>query len=323
MRSTPLQHLPAFLAVAEHKSFTRAAAALGVSTSALSQAVRALEAQVGQALLARTTRSVSVTEAGQRLLEAAGPPMRQAASAVEAASASPGALIGTLRLAVPGISVEPVVGPMLATFTGRHPGMRLEVTVENRLTDIVAEGIDAGIRLVERVQRDMVAVRLTEAFRFVVVGSPSYFRAHPRPRHPRELERHALVGYRSPTTGALLPWELERMGRVWRVPITGPLLITNHDGLLVEAALQGLGLSYVAESSAAALLRAKKLELVLEDWATQVPGYFLYFPSRSRTSPALRAFIECAPRNLEKLSGRAIEPGPVRDPHGRWRRGGI
>jgi len=283
--------LPAFLAVAEHRSFTRAARALGVSTSALSQAVRALEAEVGTALLARTTRSVATTEAGRRLVEAASPALRELDRALEAAVTPDGEPSGSLRLSVPGISIRPVIAPLIAALVARHPRIRVDLDVDDRLVNIVTEGFDAGVRLVESVERDMTAVRLSGAFRFVVVGSPVYLARHGRPSHPRELSEHACIGFRSPTDGTLLPWDLERRGRVWKVPMAGALS-TNRDLALLELALNHAGLAYVSEAEARVALDEGRLEVVLDDWAPEVPGFFLYFPSRARTSPALRALLD-------------------------------
>lgn len=290
--SSALRHLPSFLAVAEFRNFTRAAQELNVSPSALSQSVRALEELVGAPLLARTTRSVSVTDAGRRLLEEAGPAVRQARAALQAAALPKGAVTGSLRLNVPGIAVAPVIAPLLERFAARHPGVSVQVIVENRLVDIVAEGFDAGVRLEEAVERDMIAVRLSRPFRFVVVGSPTYFARRGRPSHPRELSRHALIDYRSPTRGTLVPWDLERRGKTFHVPTHGAFS-TNHDGMLIEGALRGLGLAYVSETSVADHLGKGLLELTLEDWAPRVPGFFLYFPSRHQRSGPLRALMEC------------------------------
>jgi DNA-binding transcriptional LysR family regulator len=303
MAMPPVHLLPTFLAVAEHRSFTRAASALGVSTSAVSQAVRALEAHVGVPLLLRTTRSVSVTQAGQRLVESAGPALRGAVEALSSVGASSGEVVGHLRLNVPAIVVETVVGHLVTAFAAKHPRAKVDVWVEDRLVDIVAERFDAGVRLSEAMEKDMVSVRLTEPFRFVVVGSPSYLAARGRPSHPRQLPSHTLIGYRSPTTGAPYRWELERGRTAWEVPVDGPVW-TNHDGVMLELAARGLGLAYVAETSAQRFVEAGALEVVLDDWAPQVPGSFLYFPSRAQASPTLRAFIDCA-----KAEREAVRPG--------------
>lgn len=288
-----LRLLPLFLSVAEHGSFTRAAASLGVSTSAVSQAIRALEAAVGTPLLHRTTRSVSVTDAGQRLIAGAAPGLKQAIEAIESVASTSGEVVGALRLNVPSISVEPVLGPVLAVFLQKHPRVRVDVWVEDKLVDIAGARFDAGLRLSEVVERDMVSVRLTPAFRFVVVGSPRYLAARGRPTHPRQLSGHALIGYRSPTTGATYRWELERGRQAFEVPIDARVF-TNSDAMMVTLARRGVGLAYVAETSVLRLLAKGQLEVVLEQWAPEVPGQFLYFPSRSQVSAPLRAFIDCA-----------------------------
>ncbi|MDX2009618.1 MAG: LysR family transcriptional regulator [Myxococcaceae bacterium] len=311
MASPPVHLLPTFLAVAEHRSFTRAASALALSTSAVSQAVRALEAHVGVPLLHRTTRSVSVTEAGQRLAEAAAPALRDAVEALSSAAAAAGEVLGQLRLNVPAIVVETVVGPLVTAFLARHPRAKVDVWVDDRLVDIVAERFDAGVRLSEAMEKDMVSVRLSEPFRFVVVGSPGYLDARGRPSHPRQLGQHTLIGYRSPTTGAPYRWELERGAREWEVPVDGPVW-TNHDGVMLELASRGVGLAYVAEPSARRLLEVGALEVVLDAWAPRVPGSFLYFPSRAQASPTLRAFIACAKQELEARRPGAAGAQPPR-----------
>ena len=307
MPTPPLHLLPPFLAVAEHRSFTRAASSLGLSTSAVSQAVRALEAHVGVPLLLRTTRSVSVTEAGQRLVTVAAPALRTATEALSSASAAPGELLGQLRLNVPAIAVETVVGPLVTAFLARHPRVKVGVWVEDRLVDIVAERFDAGVRLSEAMEQDMVSVRLTEPFRFVVVGSPAYLAARGRPSHPRQLAAHTLIGYRSPTTGAPYRWELERGARQYEVPVDGPVW-TNHDAVLLELAARGVGLAYVAETSAQRLFARGALEVVLDAWAPWVPGAFLYFPSRTQASPTLKAFLTCARDALEARRRASVAP---------------
>jgi DNA-binding transcriptional LysR family regulator len=292
MDSAAWQHLPAFLAVVEHGGFTRAARSLGVSPSAVSQAVRALEASVGAPLLLRTTRSVSATEVGEQLLRRAAPAVKQVGEALEAAATPRGELSGSLRLTVPAIALPHVVMPMVERFSARHPRVLVDLSVENRLVNIVTERFDAGVRLEEVLARDMVTTRLSGPFRFVVVASPEYLSARGTPRHPRELASHSLIGYRSPTNGALIPWDLERRGVVHKVPMHGPLC-TNHEGVLLDAALRGLGMSYVAETTAADALGKGRLRVVLEAWAPEVPGFFLYYPSR-KTSANLRAFISAA-----------------------------
>jgi DNA-binding transcriptional LysR family regulator len=291
--SAVLPQLQVFLSVARLRSFSGAARELGVSPSAVSQAVRQLEARLRVVLFARTTRSVSVTEAGRRLLETAGPALGQALTALEEASAQPGEAVGRLRLSVPRTAVPLIITPVLPTFHARHPRVEVEVVIEDRLVDIVAEGYDAGVRLAESIERDMVQVRLTAASRFVVVGAPSYLAKHGTPERPEDLLRHECLTFRSTTTGARYAWELERGRRTWRVPVRGSV-VTNESQLATALAEQGLGLAYAFEATVAQALKHKRLQVVLEPWAALVPGFFLYFPSRAQRSGPLRLFVETA-----------------------------
>lgn len=293
MAFTPLNALNAFLAVARRRSFNAAAAELGVSPSALSQSVRQLEARLGATLLRRTTRSVALTEVGRRLFEASAPAITQALEALRATSAAAGEVTGRVRLSVPEIAVPEVIAPLLPAFLARHPGVEVEVRVEDRLVDVVAEELDGGIRLTEAIERDMVQVRLTGPFRYVVVGSPRYFARRGVPREPRDLLAHDCIGYRSPTTGALYPWELERGRRQWRVPVRGPVS-TNGTDLTLAMVEAGTGLAYLFEPRIREQLKRGTLRIALEEYAPEVPGFFLYFPSRAQVSPAFRAFVELA-----------------------------
>ncbi|AKQ70292.1 Transcriptional regulator [Myxococcus hansupus] len=294
MAFTPLNALNAFLAVGRKRSFSAAAKELGVSGSALSQSVRQLEARVGVPLLVRTTRSVALTDAGRRLLESAGPPVEQALQALKAATARPGEVTGSLRLTVPSVAVSPVATPILTRFHQRHPRVEVELRVEDRLVDIVAEGLDAGIRMSEALERDMVQVRLSEGDdRFVVVGSPAYLKRRGMPERPKDLLTHDCICIRSPTSGAIYQWELERGSRSWRVPVRGPV-ITGEWRAMVELAEAGVGLAYVFEPSVKKRLERGTLRLVLEPYAAKVEGFFLYFPSRAQVSPAMRAFVDVA-----------------------------
>jgi DNA-binding transcriptional LysR family regulator len=293
MALTPLNALAVFVTVARRRSFTLAAKELGVSSSAVSQAVRQLEEKLGQALLARTTRSVSLTEAGRRLMEDAAPGLQSALAALEHLSADTTQLTGSLRLSVPEFSLPLVVEPVLTKFLEVHPHVRVNVSVQDRFVNIVEEGFDAGIRLSEAVERDMVQVRLTPAFRFLVVGAPSYLEQHGTPRRPKDLAHHACLGYRSPSTGLPYHWEFEQGRRELSMPVKGPLT-SDHAPLVLSMAAAGLGLAYVAESQAAPWLRTGALRPVLEDWAPTVPGLFLYFPNRTRVSRPLRAFLDMA-----------------------------
>lgn len=293
MALTPLNALTVFVTVARRRSFTQAAKELGVSSSAVSQAVRQLETKLGQPLLARTTRSVSLTDAGQRLLDEAAPGLQSALEALEhLAAGDTQQVTGSLRLSVPAFSVSLVLERVLPRFTAAYPQVQVHVSVQDWFVDIVKEGYDAGIRLTEAVQRDMVQVRLTPAFRFIVVGTPAYLERYGTPRHPRDLAKHRCLGVR---TSAGLPyhWEFEQGTKELAVPVKGPLT-SDSSALLLSMACQGLGLTYMAEIQAASALRSGVLRPVLEDWAPSVPGLFLYYPDRARASRPLRAFIELA-----------------------------
>jgi DNA-binding transcriptional LysR family regulator len=289
----PLTTLRVFLSVARRSSFSRAAEELGISVSAVSQAVRQLEASVGTPLVVRTTRSVSLSDAGRRLLEGTGPALEQVAAALEQATARPGELVGRLRLSVPRLAVALVMAPVLPLFLERYPRVAVDVSVDDRALDIVGQGYDAGIRLSEAIERDMVQVRLTGPQRFLVVGAPSYLARRGTPRRPEDLLRHECLCYRWPDTGAIYRWELERDSRSWRLPVQGAMS-TDDAELLAILAEEGLGLAYLLESTVAGRLRRRTLRPVLEPYAPTVPGLFLYFPERSRRSPVLRAFIETA-----------------------------
>lgn len=292
MRERSLSALSTFLAVAERNSFSAAGAALGISRSAVSQAVRVLEDQLGTPLLVRTTRSVRLTDAGARLAATAGPALRQADDALIAIKSGEHAA-GTLRLTVPHICVPTVIAPLLPQLRARHPELMLEIVVDDRLVDIVAEGFDAGIRLGEAVERHMVGVRISQPFRFVVVASPGYLKKHGTPEHPRDLIDHACIGFRGPATGVLYRWEFERRGKEIVVDVPSAI-VTSDAALMVEAARAGLGCGYVDELSAARDIATGKLVVVLEDYLPRAAGFFLYFPERSRTLPKLRALIDLA-----------------------------
>ncbi|HXX66972.1 MAG TPA: LysR family transcriptional regulator [Polyangiaceae bacterium] len=289
MRLDQLSGLLAFVTVAERRGFSAAARTLGVSPSALSQSVRGLEARVGTSLLVRTTRTVGLTEAGERLLRRCGPGLREAIAAVDEAGANEGEVTGRLRLTVPGISL-PFVEPVVVRLRDEHAKLTLEVIVDDKFVDLVTEGYDAGVRLVESTERDMVAVRVAPPFRFVVVGAPAYLKQRGRPEHPRDLHNHDCIGFRAMTTGALYVWEFERRGRELKVPVTGPI-VTNDAALMVRTAALGLGLAYVADFSAADALRSKALDSVLDDYMPSAPGMFLYFPGRSKEQPKMQALL--------------------------------
>lgn len=291
MQPAALPQLHTFLAVARHRSFSAAARELGVSTAAVSKSVKQLEAQLGVVLLTRTTRSVSPTDAGTQLIADAGPAMKQAQEALVRVSAKPGEVVGRLKLSVGRMAVPFLISPVLPAFRARHPRVDVEIVVDERLVDIVGEGYDAVVRLAESIDRDMVQVRVTDAFRFVIVGSPGYLANRGTPRRPQDLLRHDCIAFRAPSTGALYAWELERGRRTWRVPVRGSV-VTNEPELSVRLAEQGLGLTYTFEPWVAEPVGAGRLKLVLEAYAPTLPGFFLCYPSRAQSSPALRRFVE-------------------------------
>jgi DNA-binding transcriptional LysR family regulator len=293
MKTTLLAQLQVFLAVARLRSFSGAARESGVSRAAVSQAVRQLEEQLRVVLLTRTTRSVALTDAGRRLVEEAGPGLGQVLAALTNVSVQPGEAVGRLRLTAPLMAVPFVITSVLPTFRTRHPRVEVEVVVEDRFVDIVAEGYDAGVRLREAIERDMVQVRLTDAFRFVVVGAPSYFKRHGTPQKPEDLLRHECLTFRAQSTGTLYAWELERGRKTWRVPVRGGV-VTNDTRLRRALAEAGTGLTYAFEPDVREQLRTGGLKVVLEAYAPTVPGFFLYFPSRAQRSGPLRLFVEAA-----------------------------
>ncbi len=289
MRLDQLNGVLAFMTVAEKRGFSAAARALGVSPSALSQSVRALETRVGTTLLVRTTRTVALTEAGEQLLRRCGPGLREAIAALEEVGKTAGQVVGRIRLTVPRIAL-PFLEPIIARLHGEHPKLTLEVGVDDSFVDLVAERYDAGIRLVESTDKDMVVVRIAPAFRFAVVGTPAYFAERGRPRHPRDLLRHDCIGFRGASTGALYVWEFERRGRDLKVPVTGPVE-TNDAAFMMRAALLGLGLAYVPDFVVRDAIRAKALESVLDEYMPAAPGLFLYFPERAKEQPKIQALL--------------------------------
>ena len=290
MKRDDLYDLAAFAVVAEHGSFTRAAAELGMSQSALSHALKALEERLGVRLLSRTTRSVSTTEAGETLLRSLRPALDEISSGVNAVGALRGKPSGTVRVTATKHAVSSVVMPVLPRFLASHPDIRLDIIVDDNLTDIVADRIDAGIRFGDIVEKDMIAVRIGPDIRMAVVGAPSYFADHPVPKTPRDLAGHRCINYRHVRTGGLYAWDFEEKGRPFEVRVEGPLVFNNAE-LTREAALAGQGIAYVYADEVAADIRAGRLKRILEKWCPIFPGYYLYHPSRRQTPPALAAFI--------------------------------
>jgi len=281
----------AFLAVARERSFTKAAAKLGVSQSALSHTVRELEARLGLRLLARTTRSVAPTEAGERLLNAVGPRFDEIDAELAALSELRGKPAGTVRITAGEHAAESILWPTVAKLLPDYPDIRIEIVVDQGLTDIVAERYDAGVRLGEQVARDMIAVRIGPDMRMAVVGAPSYFANRPKPRTPQELTEHNCINLRLPTYGGLYAWEFEKGGRELKVRVEGQLVF-NTVGLRLKAVLAGLGLAYLPEEQAHAQLESGELIRALADWCPPFSGYHLYYPSRRQPAPAFALLVD-------------------------------
>jgi DNA-binding transcriptional LysR family regulator len=291
MPRTDLNDLLAFLAVARERSFTRAAARFGVSQSALSQTVRSLEARLGLRLLTRTTRSVAPTEAGERLLRTVGPAFDQIDAGLTALSELRAKPSGTIRITATENAASAVLLPALARLLPDYPDVKVEIAVDYGLTDIVAERYDAGIRLGEQVERDMIAVRIGPEMRFIVVGAPSYLATRPRPETPQDLTAHRCINLRMTSSGALYAWEFEKDGHEPNVRVEGQLAF-NEVTPALEAALAGFGLAYVPEDIAQAHIAKGRFVQVLEDWCPPFPGYHLYYPSRRQMAPAFALLVE-------------------------------
>jgi DNA-binding transcriptional LysR family regulator len=286
-----LNDLVAFLAVARERSFTRAAARLGLSQSALSHAVRALEERLGVRLLTRTTRSVAPTEAGERLLQTAAPRFEEIESELKAIGELRQRPAGTIRITATEHAADAILLPRLAKLLRDNPDIRVEIGIEYGLTDIVAERYDAGVRGGEQVAKDMVAVRIGPDMRIAVVGSPSYFRTRPEPKRPQDLIAHNCINLRLPTRGGLYAWEFEKNGRELKVRVEGQLVF-NTSSQMLAAALAGLGLAYIPEGMAEPHLARRRLRRVLADWCLPYSGYHLYYPSRRQSSAAFALVVE-------------------------------
>lgn len=287
--ATQLNGLNAFVAVGRALSFSGAARATGVSTSALSQAVRGLEQSLGLALLKRSSRQVALTEAGRQLLDRAGPALDEALAALTAAAQPRAELSGPLKLTVP-TSAVPLVAPILSELCARHPAIALDVTVEDRFAATIAEGFDAGVRLTESIDQDMVHLPIGPPTRVVVVAAPSYLRRMGAPKTPEALSKHACIGRRFSPEAPPWVWEFERGAKSWKIPVTGPL-VTNDPGLARQLALSGAGLLFALELSVAEALKAGLLKPVLQAYCPEVPPFCLYYPGRKQASPPLAALI--------------------------------
>ena len=295
VRRGALEGVEAFLVTARHNSFRRAAAELGVTPSAVSQAVRTLESRIGAVLLFRTTRSVGLTEAGQRFFDRAAPAFDELIAAAESARDLGQRPIGLLRLSVPRGVVPLILEPIIASFCDAHPQIEVEIAASEEMVDLAESGFDAGIRLGQFIAPDMVAVRLTKPFPFVVVGSRDYLERHGRPTTPADLRNHACLRRRR-SGGAIAPWNFVDGKRTLEAIVSGPLIA--HDYLtLMGAAQQGLGLAQVPEPLAASAIRGGKLEVVLGGFAFTTPGVFLYHLGRRQVLPKLRAFIDFVKRS--------------------------
>lgn len=290
MATDNLTHLAAFAAVARHRSFRRAGAELALSTSAVSYAIRALEERLGVGLFHRTTRSVALTEAGQRLLDRLQPALGQVHDALEEMNHFRSAPAGLLRINATRAAVHTQLGPRLADFLRTHPDVRLEVAQDDGLVDIVAEGFDAGVRLHEFVPEDMVAVPLGPPLRGLIVGAPAYLRRRPVPAHPQDLVQHECVRFRF-ASGHLYKWQFERDGETLDIDVPGRLTLGDQHTVL-QAVLDGMGLAYVLEDAARPFLDDGRLVAVLEDWSEPFAGWVLYYPRQRQMSSALRAFVD-------------------------------
>ncbi|MFT3769773.1 MAG: LysR family transcriptional regulator [Minicystis sp.] len=286
-----LAGLSTLLVVADKRSFTAAAAALQVTPSAVSQTISALERRLGVRLLQRTTRSVGLTEAGERFLSRLRPAMADVRASFEALDELRDRPAGTLRLNIPHLAGRDVIEPVLPRFLAMYPDIRVEITLDDRLVDIVAGGFDAGIRIGEMLDREMIAVRVGPDVRMAVVGSPAYFAARGKPRHPRDLLAHACINYRRITGGDVYRWEFTENDKDFEIAVDGPLVCNDSD-MSVRAALAGIGIAYVFPTAVERELAEKRLVRVLEPFCTPFPGYFLYYPSRAHVPKKLAALVE-------------------------------
>jgi DNA-binding transcriptional LysR family regulator len=286
-----LNDLTAFVAVARERSFTNAAAKLGVSPSALSHTMRALEERLGLRLLTRTTRSVAPTQAGDRLLQSIGPRLDEIDADLASLSEVRERPAGTVRITAGEHPAGTIIWPAVKTLVSKYPDVHIEIIVDQGLTDIVAERYDAGVRLGEQVARDMIAVPIGPEMRMAVVGAPSYLARHPAPKTPQDLTAHNCINIRLPTRGGVYAWEFEKREREVRVRVEGQLLF-NNIALRLDAALSGLGLAYLPEDQVEKHIASRRLVRVLADWCPPFAGYHLYYPSRRQPTPAFSLLVD-------------------------------
>ena len=307
MRREELGDLAAFLAVAEETSFTRAAARLGTSQSALSHTIRRLETRLGLRLLTRTTRSVATTQAGERLIETLRPALAEIDGRLAALTALREKAAGTIRITTGEQAAERILLPALTRLLPHYPDIKVELSIDYGLTDIVAERFDAGVRLGEQVAKDMIAVPISPELRMAVVGSPAYLVAHPAPKTPQQLSDHICINLRLPTRGGLYAWEFEKGARKLNVRVDGQLVF-NTAGLIVQAAVAGMGLACLPQDAVKREIEDGRLVRVLGDWCPPFPGYHLYYPSRRQQSPAFALLVE-ALRYRPRAGGALRKPG--------------
>ena len=316
VRQGALDGVEAFLSVAQHRSFRRAAAELRVTPSAISQAIRALEARIGAALFIRTTRSVGLTEAGTRFLSRAKPAFEELVAASEVARDLGQRPAGLLRLTAPRVVVPILLESLIASFCQAYPDVEVEIAASPDLVDIAAEGFDAGIRLGQFIEADMIAVRLKPSHRLAVVGSPDYLRRRQRPELIDDLRRHACLRMRR-SNGSIAPWSFVNGNEAVEVIVSGPF-IANDMPTMLDAAVEGLGLAQVPEPITAGAVKAGKLVRVLEPFAPMAPGLFLYYPGNRQMTPKLRAFIDHVKSRSDSADRSRID---IDDKRGGRRRG--
>jgi DNA-binding transcriptional LysR family regulator len=286
-----LSILSAFLAVAEERSFTRAAKRLGVTPSAMSHAIRGLEEGIGVRLLSRTTRSVAPTDAGEQFLARLSPALADIREARDRIAGLRDKPAGRVRLLTPRYAAMTVLAPKLGKFARDYPDIVLDVTADDSRLDIVAGGFDAGIHYGEFIERDMIAVRVSRDHRAAIVGSPAYFKAHPKPKSPRDLLSHRCINYRHGTAAGVYRWEFDKGKKSLSIAVNGPLIVDDVE-IVIRAALDGVGLAFLSEDRAQRYLASGDLVRVLEDWCQPFPGFFLYYPSRRQQPAALSALIQ-------------------------------
>ena len=291
MAGPDLNQLTWFQTVAEERSFTKAAARIGVAQSTLSHAIRQLETRMGIRLLTRTTRSVALTTAGERLIQTITPRLAEIQEDIAALTAFGEKPAGSIRLTLSDHALESVVWPKLKPVLKAYPDIRVELVLDSTFRNIVEERFDAGVRLGESVEKDMIAVRIGPDWRLVAVASPDYFAAHGRPDHPQELVGHSCINMRHETAGGLYAWEFEKDDQALRVRVDGQLTF-NNSYAMIDAAVSGLGIAYVPEDTVASFIKSGELELALDGWSPLFDGYFLYYPSRRQNLPAFQIVVD-------------------------------